>query len=64
MQSNDFFLNDQVDSSLSCSLKKFCSSFNVATILNRCRIRKASGAAAKDIFFTLFSLPFLGKDLF
>jgi hypothetical protein len=64
MQSNELHLGDQLDSSLSSSLQKFCSYFNVATILNRCRIRKASGAAAKDIFFTLFSLPFLGKDLF
>jgi hypothetical protein len=32
--------------------------------LNRCRIRKAKGFAAKDIFFTLFAVSFFGNSFY
>ena len=64
MQINYFELYGQEETQYSNRLKKFCSTFKIPTILNRCRIRKAKGFAAKDIFFTLFALPFLGKDIF
>lgn len=56
--------NDQVVSQFPNRVDKFVSSFNLATILNRSRIRKSKGHAAKDIFISLFSLPFEGKDFF
>ena len=64
MQINYFEINGQEETQYSNRLKKFCSEFKVPTFLNRCRIRKAKGFAAKDIFFALFALPFFGKDLF
>ncbi len=32
--------------------------------MNRCRIRKANGFAAKDIFFTLFAVSFFGNSFY
>ncbi len=64
MNSNDLLSNDQVQSQHLCKIERFWSSFNIPTILNRCRIRKAKGFAAKDIFHSLFSIPFLGMNFF
>lgn len=61
---NYFVFDSQEDSLSSNRVKQFCKSFNIATLLNRCRIRKAKGFAAKDIFFSLYSLPFFGNDFF
>ena len=64
MQTNDFIFEGQEDTLNLNRIRQFCKSFNIATLLNRSRIRKAKGFEAKDIFFTLFALPFFGKDLF
>lgn len=64
MQINYFETNGQDETQYSDRIKNFSSSFKVPTLLNRCRIRKSKGFAAKDIFFTLFALPFFGKDFF
>lgn len=64
MQYNYFFFDDQENSLNLNPVKQFGKSFNIATLLNRCRIRKAKGFAAKDIFFALFALPFFGKNFF
>ncbi|WP_208596305.1 hypothetical protein, partial [Desulfovermiculus halophilus] len=64
MQAKDFIHEGQVDECKANRIDHFFSSFNIATILNRCRIRKAKGFAAKDIFFTLFAVSFFGKDFY
>jgi len=64
MQTNEFLFNEQVNIKQANRIDKFLSRFNVATLLNRCRIRKAKGFAAKDIFVTLFAFSFLGKDFY
>ncbi len=64
MKTNVLPFNDQVQSQHLCKIKRFWNSFNIPTILNRCRIRKAKGFAAKDIFHTLFAIPFLGMNFF
>lgn len=64
MQINYFQFDGQDETQYSNRIKKFCSEFNLATILNRSGIRKEKGISAKNIFFTLFSLPFLGLDIF
>jgi hypothetical protein len=64
MQTKDFIHEGQVDECKANRIDNFFSSFNIATILNRCRIRKAKGFAAKDIFFTLFAVSFFGKDFY
>ncbi len=64
MHINNCIFEGQEDPLNSNRVRQFCKSFNIATLLNRCRIRKAKGFVAKDIFFTLFSLPFFGNDLF
>jgi hypothetical protein len=64
MQAKDF-LNDGKDNECQANrIDHFFSSFNIATILNRCRIRKAKGFAAKDIFFTLFAVSFFGNSFY
>ena len=64
MNTNKFVLNDQVDTKCFNRVEHFFSSYNITTLLNRCRIRKSKGFAAKDIFFTLFSISFFGKSFF
>ncbi|MFP4398108.1 MAG: transposase, partial [Desulfonatronovibrio sp.] len=64
MKTNVLQFNDQVQSRNICKIKRFWNSFNIPTILNRCRIRKVKGFAAKDIFHTLFSVPFLGTNFY
>lgn len=64
MKINYFQIEGQDDTQYSNRIKNFCSKFNIPTILNRSRIRKTKGVAAKDIFFTLLTLPFLGIDIF
>ena len=64
MQANDFLKYDQVDECQANRIDHFFSSFNIATILNRFRIRKAKGFAAKDIFFTLFAVSFFGNNFY
>lgn len=64
MKTNDFEITDQADNIYANRLENFLSTFNIATLLNRSRIRKAKGYSAKDIFFELFSIPFFGKSFF
>jgi hypothetical protein len=64
MQINYFEMDANDQTQYSNRINNFCSSFNIPTILNRSGVRKSKGFAAKDIFFTLLSLPFLGINLF
>ncbi|GAB6059386.1 hypothetical protein [Desulfonatronum parangueonense] len=64
MKINYFQIEGQEDTQYSNRIKNFCSKFKIPTILNRSRIRKTKEIAAKDIFFTLLTLPFLGIDIF
>jgi len=64
MEITEFQIEDQVVNQFPNRVEKFVSSFNIATLLNRSRIRKSKGHCAKDIFLALFSIPFSGKDFF
>jgi hypothetical protein len=64
MENTEFLSNDQGVIHFPNRVDKFVSSFNLATLLNRSRIRKSKGHSAKDIFISLLSLPFEGKDFF
>ena len=64
MKINYFQFEGQDDTQYSSRIKNFCSKYKIPTILNRSQIRKTKGIAAKDIFFTLLALPFLGIDIF
>ena len=59
MQAKDFLKYDQVDECQANRIDHFFSSFNIATILNRCRICKAKSFSAKDIFLYAFCCLFL-----
>lgn len=64
METHTSLSNKQIQQQYQCTFQTFWYSFNIPTILNRCRIRKVKGYAAKDIFYTLFTLPFLGMNFY
>lgn len=64
MEHNNIDSETQADIQILGKIDDFFNTFNIATTLHRCGVRKRHGHSVRSLMMAIFTLPFVGKNFF
>jgi len=64
MEHNNIDSKTQADIQILGKIDDFFNTFNIATTLHRCGVRKRHGHSVRSLMMAIFTLPFVGKNFF